>query len=277
MVPGFICAAPDGVVTTLGRNGSDYSSSIVAATLGAREVWIYTDVDGVMTADPNLVAEASILPQISYSEAAEMSYFGAKVLHPKAMIPAVLHRIPIRIKNTFNPDAPGTLITDRSLRRPLVKTVTSVRDLALLNIQGNGMVGIPGVASRLFDALARQEINIMMISQSSSEHSICMVLRAADANRAVEAIEREFRLERERNLIEDVALTRNVAIVSIIGAGMHGTPGISGKFFAALGKHRTNVLAIAQGSSELNITAVILRARPPAGGSGYPHCIRTDQ
>jgi aspartokinase/homoserine dehydrogenase 1 len=258
VVPGFICAAPDGVVTTLGRNGSDYSSSIVAAALRARELWIYTDVDGVMTADPTLVAEASILPQVSYSEAAEMSYFGAKVLHPKSMIPAVVHRIPIRIKNTFNPEAPGTLITDRSLRRPLVKTVTSVRDLALLNIQGNGMVGIPGVASRLFDALARQEINVMMISQSSSEHSICMVLRTGDANRAVEAIEREFRLERERNLIEEVGLTRNVSIVSIIGAGMHGTPGISGKFFEALGKHRTNVLAIAQGSSELNISAVIL-------------------
>ena len=258
VVPGFVCRTPDGHASTLGRNGSDYSASIVGAALRAREVWIYTDVDGIMTADPNLVAEAGILPQISYQEAAEMSYFGAKVVHPKTMIPAVIHHIPIRIKNTFNPTAPGTLITDRSLRRPVVKTVTAVRDLALLNIQGNGMIGIPGVSSRIFAVLGREGINIMMISQSSSEHSICLVLKAADARRAVYAIRDEFRLELERKLIEEVICTSKVASVSIIGAGMRGTPGISGKFFDALGRYRINVLAIAQGSSELNISAAIL-------------------
>ncbi len=257
VIPGFICRSADGSDGTLGRNGSDYSASIVGAALRAVEIWIYTDVDGVMTADPGLVAEASILTQISYQEAAEMSYFGAKVLHPKTMIPAVVRRIPIRIKNTFNTAARGTLITERSLRRPKVKTVTSVRNLALLNLQGNGMVGLPGIASRLFDALARENLNIMMISQSSSEHSVCLVIQSGDAEAAVRAIRREFKLEMERDLVDEVGITPHVAIVSIIGAGMHGTPGVSGKFFEALGKSRINVLAIAQGSSELNISAAI--------------------
>lgn len=257
VAPGFICRSADGSDTTLGRNGSDYSAAIVGAALRAREIWIYTDVDGIMTADPNLVAEASILDQISYQEAAEMSYFGAKVLHPKTMIPAVVRHIPIRIKNTFNPDARGTLITDSSTRHPLVKTVTSVRNLALLNLQGNGMVGLPGIASRLFDALAREHINVMMISQSSSEHSVCFLIQSGDSGAAVRAIRREFRLEIDRDLIEEVQVVPGVAIVSIIGAGMQGTPGISGKFFEALGKSRINVLAIAQGSSELNISAAV--------------------
>ncbi|HYK89579.1 MAG TPA: bifunctional aspartate kinase/homoserine dehydrogenase I, partial [Acidobacteriota bacterium] len=257
VVPGFICTTTDGLTATLGRNGSDYSASIVGAALQARELWIYTDVDGVMTADPNLVAEAAVLSQISYQEAAEMSYFGAKVLHPKTMIPAVLKRIPIRIKNTFNANSDGTLITERSTSKPPVKTVTSARDLTLLNIEGNGMVGIPGITSRLFEVMARENITVMMISQSSSEHSICMVIPSRDANRAVHALQRELRLEIERDLIEDIRSTRNVAIVSIIGSGMRGTPGTSGKFFEALGKCRINVLAIAQGSSELNISAAI--------------------
>ena len=257
VMPGFICRTKDGRAATLGRNGSDYSASILGAALKASEIWIYTDVDGIMTADPSLVAEARVLPRISYQEAAEMSYFGAKVVHPKTMIPAVIHQIPIRIKNTFSPRAPGTLIGSRSGRKPLIKTVTSVRDLALLNIEGNGMVGIPGVASRVFDVLARENINIMMISQSSSEHSICLVVRSADADTARTALEREFGVELDRNLIERVALTKAVAIVSIIGAGMRGTPGIAGKFFDALRRCRINVLAIAQGSSELNISAAI--------------------
>jgi aspartokinase/homoserine dehydrogenase 1 len=258
IVPGFVCRDRHGEPGTLGRNGSDYSASIVGAALRAREIWIYTDVDGIMTADPNLVSEAKILPLISYQEAAEMSYFGAKVLHPKAMIPAVQHHIPIRIRNTFNSHSVGTLITNRSVRSPQVKTVTSVRNLTLLNIQGNGLVGIPGISSRLFDVLSREGISVMMISQSSSEHSICMVLQSSDAARGLQAIRKEFRLEIDRGLVDDVQLTRGISIVSIIGAGMRGTPGTSGKFFEALGKTRVNVLAIAQGSSELNISAAIL-------------------
>ncbi len=257
IVPGFICRTTDGQTGTLGRNGSDYSASIIGAALQAREIRIYTDVDGVMTADPNLVSEAAVLRQISYQEAAEMSYFGAKVLHPKTMIPAVVKRVPIRIKNTFNAKAEGTLITERSLRRSPVKTVTSARDLTLLNIQGNGMVGIPGVTSRLFDVMSRENITVMMISQSSSEHSICLVIPARDANRAVHALRREFQLEIDRNLIENIQAVRNVALVSIIGAGMRGMPGTSGKFFEALGKCRINVLAIAQGATELSISAAI--------------------
>jgi bifunctional aspartokinase / homoserine dehydrogenase 1 len=258
VVAGFISRDSGGEPATLGRNGSDYSASIVGAALRASEIWIYTDVDGIMTADPNLVSEARVLPQISYQEAAEMSYFGAKVLHPKTMIPAVTHRIPIRIKNTFNPAAEGTLITNRTVRSPSVKTVTSVRKLALLNVQGNGMIGIPGVSSRVLDVLARDGISVMMISQSSSEHSICMVIQAADAERGRLALQSEFRLEIERGQIDDIQLTNGVSIVSIIGAGMRGTPGTSGKFFEALGKCRVNVLAIAQGASELNISAAIL-------------------
>ncbi len=260
VVGGFVCRTRDGQAATLGRNGSDYSASIIGAALRAREIWIYTDVDGIMTADPDLVAEARVLPRISYQEAAEMSYFGAKVVHPKTMIPAVVHTIPIRIKNTFNPRARGTLISLRSGRIPFIKTVTSVRNLALLNIEGNGMIGIPGVASRVFDVLAREGINVMMISQSSSEHSICLVVQAVDADKARAAVQADFELEIERNLIERVMLTRRVAIVSIIGAGMRGRPGISGKFFDALGRSRINVLAIAQGSSELNISAAIAEA-----------------
>ncbi len=258
VVAGFICRDSRGEPATLGRNGSDYSASIIGAALRASEIWIFTDVDGIMTADPNLVAEARVLPHISYQEAAEMSYFGAKVLHPKTMIPAVLHRIPIRIKNTFNSAAEGTLVTSRAARSPSVKTVTSVRNLALLNVQGNGMIGIPGVSSRVLDVLARDGISVMMISQSSSEHSICMVIPAADADQGRQALRREFRLEIERRQIDDIQLTGGVCIVSIIGAGMRGTPGTSGKFFEALGKCRVNVVAIAQGSSELNISAAIL-------------------
>jgi aspartokinase/homoserine dehydrogenase 1 len=257
IIPGFICKARDGQTATLGRNGSDYSAAIVGAILRSREIWIYTDVDGIMTADPNLVSEAAILRQVSYQEAAEMSYLGAKVVHPKTMIPAVLHKIPIRIKNTFNPGCPGTLITDRSVRTPLVKTVTSARDMTLLNIQGNGMVGIPRMTARIFDLMARENVDVIMISQSSSEHSICLLIPARNSASALRALREEFRLEIERGLIEEIDLISNVALVSVIGAGMQGQPGTSGKFFDALGRCRINVLAIAQGSSELNISAVV--------------------
>jgi len=258
IVPGFVCRTTVGETATLGRNGSDYSAAIVGGVLRAKEILIYTDVDGVMTADPNLVAEATVLPQISYAEAAEMSYFGAKVLHPKTLIPAIMYNIPIRIRNTFNEVSPGTLITSREVRNPMIKTVTSVRDLTLLNILGNGMVDIPRVTSRLFDVMAGENINVMMISQSSSEHSISMLIPSRDANCALHALKNEFQSEIQRDLIEDISAIRKVALVSVIGTGMRGAPGTSGKFFEALGKCRINVLAIAQGSSELNISAAVL-------------------
>jgi aspartokinase/homoserine dehydrogenase 1 len=233
IVPGFVCRTTDGKTATLGRNGSDYSAAIVGGVLRAKEILIYTDVDG-------------------------MSYFGAKVLHPKTLIPAIMYNVPIRIKNTFNEDSPGTLITNREVRNPMIKTVTSVRDLTLLNILGNGMVDIPRVTSRLFDVMSRENINVMMISQSSSEHSICMLIPSRDTNRALHALRDEFQFEIQRDLVEDIQVTRKTALVSVIGTGMRGTPGTSGKFFEALGKCRINVLAIAQGSSELNISAAIL-------------------
>jgi bifunctional aspartokinase / homoserine dehydrogenase 1 len=258
VIPGFVCRTSDGKTATLGRNGSDYSAAIVGGVLRAKEILIYTDVDGVMTADPRLVAEATVLPQISYAEAAEMSYFGAKVLHPKTLIPAILYNIPIRIKNTFNDAFPGTLITNREVRNPMIKTVTSIRDLALINFLGNGMIDIPRVTSRLFDVMAAQNISVMMISQSSSEHSISMLIPSRDANRAIVALRKEFQLEIHRDLIENIGAIEKVALVSVIGTGMRGAPGTSGKFFEALGKCRINVLAIAQGSSELNISAAVL-------------------
>jgi bifunctional aspartokinase / homoserine dehydrogenase 1 len=258
IVPGFVCRTTDGKPATLGRNGSDYSAAIVGGVLRAKEILIYTDVEGVMTADPNLVAEATVLPQISYAEAAEMSYFGAKVLHPKTLVPAIVYDIPIRIKSTFNDASPGTLITSREVRNPMIKTVTSVRDLTLLNLLGNGMIDIPRVASRLFDVMAVENVNVMMISQSSSEHSISMLVPSRDANRAIQALRSEFQSEIQRDLIEDISAIPKVAFVSVIGTGMRGAPGTSGKFFEALGKCRINVLAIAQGSSELNISAAIL-------------------
>jgi len=258
IIPGFVCRTTDGKAATLGRNGSDYSAAIVGGVLRAKEILIYTDVDGVMTADPYLVSEATVLPQISYAEAAEMSYFGAKVLHPKTLIPAILYNIPIRIKNTFNEASAGTLITSRQVRKPMIKTVTSVRDLTLLNLLGNGMVDIPRVTSRIFDVMAAESINVMMISQSSAEHSISMLIPSRDAHQAILALRKEFHSEMHRGLIEDIATIRKVALVSVIGTGMRGTPGTSGKFFEALGKCRINVLAIAQGSSELNISAAVL-------------------
>ncbi|HEY3120252.1 MAG TPA: bifunctional aspartate kinase/homoserine dehydrogenase I [Vicinamibacteria bacterium] len=257
VVTGFIGATEDGRTTTIGRNGSDYTAAIIGAAIPARVIEIWTDVDGVMSADPRAVPSAFALPQMSYEEAAEMSYFGATVLHSAAIAPAVARGIPIHIKNTLNPAAPGTVIS----RSPgewdgAAKGITSVGDIALLTLRGLSMVGVPGTAERLFRALASRRVNVILISQASSEHTICFAVRRADAPEGTRAVRDEFRFELQQGLTtldERPAQT----IVAVVGEGMRGHPGVSGKIFASLGRHNVNVSAIAQGGSERNISFVV--------------------
>jgi aspartokinase/homoserine dehydrogenase 1 len=267
VVTGFIAATRDGVTTTLGRGGSDYTAAILGACLDSDEVWLWTDVDGVMTADPRVVPEARTLPEISYAEAAELSYFGAKVLHPKTILPAVEQGIPLRIVNTFNPPIPpylggkegrGTLIVAEA--RPsefAVKGITSIEGLSLVTVEGRGMLGVPGIAARVFTAVAQEGISVLMISQSSSEQNICFVIRREAVERALRALEAAFELELARRNVDRIWAQNDVAIVAVVGAGMKGTPGIAAKVFGALGKHGVNVISIAQGSSEYNISFVV--------------------
>ena len=261
VVTGFIGSTEDGLTTTLGRSGSDYTGSIVGAALDSEEIWIWTDVDGVMTADPRYVKGAKVLPEISYREAAEMSYFGAKVIHPKTMMPAIEKRIPIRIKNTFNPTHPGTLISQstRSAER-FVKNITSIDNLSLVSIEGNGMVGVPGISARIFSALARVRVNVMMISQASSEHNVCVVIPQKDCGRGVAELRNEFEVDIAKKIVDDIKLQENVSIVAVVGEGMKGMRGIAGKAFTAVADVNVNIVAIAQGSSELNISLVVEQA-----------------
>jgi aspartate kinase len=246
------------VTTTLGRGGSDYTAAILGACLDADEVWIWTDVDGVMTADPRVVPEARTLPEISYAEAAELSYFGAKVLHPKTILPAVERGIPLRVVNTFNPSHPGTLIIAEA--RPsefAVKGITSIEGLSLVTVAGRGMMGVPGIAAKVFTAVAQEGISVLMISQSSSEQNICFVIRQEAVERALTALEMAFETELARRNVDRIWAQNEVAIVAVVGAEMKGTPGIAAKVFSALGKHGVNVISIAQGSSEYNISFVV--------------------
>jgi len=257
VVTGFIGATEDGQTTTIGRNGSDYSAAIVGAALGASVIEIWTDVDGVLSADPRVVPSAFVLPQMTYEEAMELSYFGAKVLHSATIAPAVAKRIPILIKNTFKPDAPGTLIsTGADDDGRMAKGITSVGDLSLLTLRGPGMVGVPGVAERLFRALAARRVSVVLISQASSEHTICFGVRTADADRAVAAINEDFRFEVHEQLMR-VDRKEDQAILAVVGEGMKGRPGVAGKVFDSLGRQNINISAIAQGASELNISCVI--------------------
>jgi len=258
VVTGFIASTEDGITTTIGRSGSDYTGSIVGAAINSREIWIWTDVDGVMTADPRVVKTAQVLSEISYREAAEMSYFGAKVIHPKTMVPAIAKKIPIRIKNTFNPSHPGTLISSSSgANGHPVKTVTSIDNLAVIAIEGNGMIGVPGVSGRIFSALARAQVNVMMISQASSEHNVCIIVPQKDSHKGVSVLRDEFSVDIAKKIIDDVSVKEPVSIIAVVGEGMIGTKGIAGKTFDAVAKADVNIIAIAQGSSELNISFVV--------------------
>ena len=257
IVTGFIAATEGGQTTTIGRNGSDYTAAIIGAAVQASLVEIWTDVDGVLSADPRIVPSAFVLPHMTYEEAMELSYFGAKVLHSATIAPAVASQIPIVIKNTFNPTATGTLISSRNVEdNRLAKGITAVGDLMLLTLRGAGMVGVPGTAERLFRALASRRVNVILISQASSEHTICFAVRADDESRAVDAIQHEFQFETRAQQMM-VERRSHQAIIAVVGEGMKGRPGVAGKLFDSLGRQAINVSAIAQGASERNISCVI--------------------
>ena len=258
VVTGFLAATPDGVTTTLGRNGSDFTASLLGAALGAEAIEIWTDVDGVLSADPRAVPSAFVVPELSYQEAMELSYFGAKVIHPRTMLPAVELGIPIIIKNTLNPAAPGTRIAGiEPAQERLATGITSVEGIALLDVTGGGMIGTPGIASRVFSALARTGVNVMMISQASSEHSISLVFREEDAASAVAALEAELAFEMQTHQIDPFDVKGDLEIVAVIGGNMRGKAGVAGRLFTALGDEGINIHAIAQGASEMNISCVI--------------------
>jgi aspartate kinase len=259
---GFIGATLDGIVTTLGRGGSDYSAAILGAVLPADDVWIWTDVDGVMTTDPRVVPTARTLPEISYSEIAELAYYGAKVLHPKTIRPVVDAGIGLRICNTFNPSHPGTRLTankanGKPVNGQVVKAVTAIRKQRLVTIEGRGMLGVPGVAARAFGAVASTGTSVPLITQASSEQSICFAVPSETAATVVNALQNVFANEIEDEDIDRVWMTEDVSIITVVGAGMRHTPGVAGKVFSQLGNNRVNVLAIAQGSSEVSISMVV--------------------
>ncbi len=257
VVTGYIASTKDGETTTLGRNGSDYTAAIVAGALNADSLEIWTDTSGIMTADPRLVYKAFTIPELTYHEAMELSHFGARVLFPASMQPVQRSGIPVLIKNTFSPNDTGSLVSNKAKGDGLIKGISSLTDIALLNIQGTALVEVIGMSKRLFGALAEQKINIILISQGSSEHSICIAVADSESTRAINAIEKEFKSEITFGSMDQVFNKQNMAIVAVVGENMRQHPGSSGRMFQALGQNNINIFAIAQGSSELNISAVI--------------------
>jgi aspartokinase/homoserine dehydrogenase 1 len=257
VITGFIASDLRGIQTTLGRNGSDFSGSIFGALLGAHEIIIWTDVDGVLSADPRRVPDAQVIDSLSYNEAMELAYFGAKVIHPQTMAPAISREIPIWIRNTFAPQKPGTQICAHPTSVLQVKGITSIEDVALVNLEGAGMIGVPGTAQRLFGALRDAQISVILISQGSSEHSICFAIPAAQAVAAEQAVRRAFDAELRDGQIQSVEVTLGCAILAVVGDGMAGAHGVAAKVFGTLGNAAVNIRAIAQGASERNISIVI--------------------
>jgi aspartokinase/homoserine dehydrogenase 1 len=257
VVTGFVCRRDDGRISTLGRNGSDYSASIFARLFEAEAVHIWTHVDGLLSADPAAVPQAVLLDHLSYREAFELAYFGARVLHPQALAPALDAGIPVRVRNTFRPDNPGTLIDGEGRPSSPVKGITSIGDMALITIEGAGMIGVPGTAERVFSALHRADVSVAMISQGSSEHSICLVVPAAGSEQAVEVIETAFERELRHGHIQRVFAVGGIRILAIVGEGMSGRPGIAARLFNSLARAGVNVRAIAQGASERNISVAV--------------------
>ncbi len=258
IITGFIGATLDGVLTTLGRGGSDYSATILGAALDADEIIIWTDVEGVLTADPRLVSEARTIPEISYREAAELAYFGAKVLHPKTLRPVLPAGIPVWIRNSFAPEKLGTKITQKG--RSIgggVKALTAIRDVALISVGGPGIVGVPDVVGRTFSTTAQLRAEVLLISQSSSQNDICFIVAKAHAQDTLEALRREFAQDLAHEVVEHITMDPNIAIVAVVGENMRGTPGVAGRTFHCLGREGVNIIAIAQGSSETNISFVV--------------------
>jgi len=261
VVTGFVASAKGGLTTTLGRGGSDYTASLVAAGLDASVIEIWTDVSGVLTADPRRVKRAFTIPSMTYAEAMEMSHFGAKVIYPPTLQPALKKKIPLYIKNTFNPSFEGTLISDHfDPGGHAVKGISSISDIALLTLSGGGLFGVPGIAGRLFSALAQGGINVILITQGSSEHSISFAIQPKYANKAKKLVEKAFEYEISMGIVDPVKIESDLSVVAIIGENMRYQPGIAGRLFQGLGKNGINAVAIAQGSSELNISVVINRS-----------------
>lgn len=255
VITGFIGGTEDGIITTLGRGGSDYTASILGAALGVDEIWIMTDVDGIMTADPKVEPSARVINTVSYIEATELAYFGAKVLHPKMIRPAMDSNIPVRVLNAFRPNQGGTLIIkEPNMARDIVKSITISKKVSLITVGGAEMIGVPGVAAAVFDIIGRAGIKVLMISQSSSQADISFVVDRKEADLAIRALRAEFE---RRNIGWDISCERNVSVIAAIGAGMKGTPGVAARVFGTLGRNGINILTIAQGSSELNISFTV--------------------
>ncbi len=257
ILPGFVAKNVEGVVTTLGRGGSDLTASIVSCAVQAESLTIWTDVSGMFTAHPALVKQAKAIPEISYQEAMELSHFGAKVIYPPTLQPITDKGIPVYIKNTFDPDQEGTRITNKTHTETVVRGISHINDIALLTLEGSGMIGIPGYSQKLLTVLAQHHINVVMITQASSEHSICLGIDAVDATFAEETINEAFILDIESKKLNPIRVERDLSIIALVGENMKNHQGISGRMFRALGNNNVNVKAIAQGASEKNITAVI--------------------
>jgi aspartate kinase len=255
VITGFIGADQNGNITTLGRSGSDYTATIIAVCINADEVWLWTDVNGLMTADRRIVKEAKVLKEVSFAEAIELSLFGAKYMHPRALEPVMDTKIPIRIRNAFNLSNEGTIISKNPSisAQKIVKAIIAIRNTALIDVSGGGMVGAPGTAAKIFDALARQSVNIMMISQSPSESSISMVVKKDDLDTAITTLD----LTLLDKVIKNVRVNEDVAVIAVVGSGMRGAKGIAAKVFSSVSKKNINVIMIAQGSSELNLAFVV--------------------
>jgi len=257
IITGFIASDRRGVQTTLGRNGSDFSGSIFGSLLDSSEIHIWTDVDGVLSADPRRVPDAKVIDSLSYNEAMELAYFGAKVIHPQTMAPAVGRGIPIWIRNTFAPEKQGSLICAKPDSKLPVKGITTIENIAMVNVEGAGMIGVPGTAHRLFGALREEGISVILISQGSSEHSICCAIPGKEAERAARVVAAAFDREIKEGQIQSIQVDQGLACLAVVGDGMAGLPGISGQVFNALGSASVNVHAIAQGASERNISVVV--------------------
>jgi aspartate kinase len=262
VVTGFIAATVDGSITTLGRGGSDYTATLLAAALGADEIWIWTDVDGLMTADPRIVKNAMLLPHISFGEALELSYFGAKMMHPRALQPAGQKKIPVRIKNSSRPARNGTLVSasESSNGGKVVKAVSIITDVGIVTVIGSGMMGAPGVAAKVFQTLGSNNVNVMMISQGSSEATISCVVPNRDVDRAVRALQLALM---GQGYVDRIAEEKDACIIAVVGSGMKGTPGVAARIFTAVAKRKVNIRMVAQGSSEYNVSFVVSRKEGP--------------
>lgn len=262
IVTGFIASTVDGSITTLGRGGSDYTAALLGAALTADEIWIWTDVDGLMTADPRIVDDATLLPNVSFGEALELSFFGAKMMHPRALQPASQKKIPVRIKNSSRPNGKGTLVSTSESRDrgKIAKAVSLIRDVGIVTVSGTGMMGAPGVAAKVFQTLGSNKVNVMMISQGSSEATISCVVANNEVDRAVRALQLALL---GQGFVDRILEEKNSCIVAVVGSGMKGTPGVAARIFTAVAKRKVNVRMVAQGSSEYNVSFVVSQIDGP--------------